>query len=145
MTRPEFQSRDPCAPLQCRSRPEPCSGARQPESPVLVTGTRNSGQNEHIRFVRGTHVIINMIMSYSEDEEVPLVSLKPVKLFIPADVTVVLTIAPFPQRTYSTSSCFICLTMLCPVNLCLFDLLLARFPHSICWILREQKRPFGRV
>jgi hypothetical protein len=47
-TQPEFRLRDPCAPLQCCSGPEPRSGARRPESPVLVTRTRNSGRNKQL-------------------------------------------------------------------------------------------------
>jgi hypothetical protein len=77
----------------------------------------------------------------TQKEATLLVSLKTVNLFIPAGVTVVLTIAPFPR----TSSFFIRQTMLGPVKLCLFDLLLARFLYRIRWIVRERKRPFGRV
>jgi hypothetical protein len=47
-TQPEFQTRDPCAPLLSHSGPEPRTGARGPESPVLVTGTWNFGRNEQL-------------------------------------------------------------------------------------------------
>jgi hypothetical protein len=49
-TQPEFRSRDPCTSLSSLSGTESRSGAGGPESPVLVTGTQNSGQNKQLRW-----------------------------------------------------------------------------------------------